>query len=225
MRSDFVRGTSASWGGHFVHCFDVRRAFVGMAPQEAMDQAKTPIELMRALPPPGLSADMVDDLEDRFDADQLRVLAEMRPTVGNTFPNTMLFAFPQVLPTGDLGAVVSWRVFVPRGPDKFEMFNWFLVERDASEKLRDQVRLSSTMQFGSSGMTECDDADTWPMQTQVAHGALGRQSKLRYQAVLGDNKPDDWPGPGQVYSGFVKDDMQWNWWLRYLDFMTGRPWG
>jgi hypothetical protein len=63
------------------------------------------------------------------------------------------------------------------------------------------------------------------MQTQVAHGALGRQSKLRYQAVLGDNKPDDWPGPGQVYSGFVKDDMQWNWWLRYLDFMTGRPWG
>ena len=74
------------------------------------------------------------------------------------------------------------------------------------------------------GFVEADDTDTWPMQSHAARGALGRQSKLRYQAITGENKPDDWPGPGQVYAGFPKDDTQWNFWLRYSEFMEGRPW-
>jgi hypothetical protein len=47
---------------------------------------------------------------------------------------------------------------------------------------------------------------------------------LRYQAITGENKPVDWPGPGQVYAGFPKDDTQWNFWLRYTEMMEGRPW-
>jgi hypothetical protein len=42
--------------------------------------------------------------------------------------------------------------------------------------------------------------------------------------VQGENKPADWPGPAQVYAGFPKDDTQWNFWERYLEFMEGRPW-
>jgi len=34
-------------------------------------------------------------------------------------------------------------------------------------------------------------------------------------------QPADWPGGGHVYDGFGKDDNQWNWWVRYFDYMNG----
>ena len=75
-----------------------------------------------------------------------------------------------------------------------------------------------------SGFVETDDSDTWPQMHQSSKGIMGRQQKLRYQALVGDNKPQDWPGGGHVYDGFTKDDNQWNWWLRWNEFMTGKPW-
>jgi hypothetical protein len=104
------------------------------------------------------------------------------------------------------------------------MFSWTLVERDASVQLRDSMNLMTAAVFGISGFVEVDDTNTWPMQTQAARGVLGRQQKLRYQAITGENKPADWPGPAHIYAGFPKDDGQWNFWLRYSEFMEGRAW-
>jgi hypothetical protein len=167
---------------------------------------------------------MVDGLESRFDAGQLRVLAEFPPQVGQLFPNVAALAMPFQFPDGTPSAFFSWRVWLPKGPDRFELFHWTLVERDAPAELRDSVNLMTAATFGVSGFVEADDTDTWPMQAQAARGAVGRGQKLRYQAITGENKPPDWPGPGQVYAGFPKDDTQWNFWLRYLEFMEGRPW-
>jgi hypothetical protein len=81
------------------------------------------------------------------------------------------------------------------------------------------------MAFGTGGMIESDDSDTWPSQTAAARGAMGKRQKLRYQALRGEtNRPEEWSGGGSVYSGIQKDDNQWAWWRRYRDFMTGRPW-
>lgn len=224
---DHLAGYAASAPqGHFMHCFDARTAFERIAwfMGGNLAEARTAGELLRALPPTGMSDDMIPDLEARFDPERLRMLSEWRPTVGNVFPNTMMFSFPQPIPDGRLGANISWRAFVPKGPDRFEMFNWFLVERDSSEELKDRVRLASTNNFGISGLTEVDDSDVWPLQSQSSKGALGRRQKLRYQAVGGEHRPDWWPGPGQVYGPWLKDDVQWKFWLRYLDYLTGRPW-
>ena len=38
--------------------------------------------------------------------------------------------------------------------------------------------------------------------------------------VLGGVNQGDWPGPGRVYSGFSKDDTQWDWWQAWLAMMT-----
>ena len=223
---DILAGYAAAANGHFMHCFDARVSFNRLAwiLGANLDDARTPGELLRAMPPSGMSDDMVPDLERRFDEGQLRVLAEYRPTVGFVFPNTMMFSFPQPLPDGRLGANISWRAFVPRGPDRFEMFSWFLVERDASEELKERVRLASINNFGASGLTENDDCDVWPLQSAASRGTMGRRQKLRYQAIGTEKRPDWWPGPGEVYGPWLKDDVQWKFWPRYLDFLSGQAW-
>ena len=210
----------------WMHCFDSRAAFARIMQFAGMDvsNAKTPLEVLSIFPPAGMSEDMVPDLAKRFSPEQLWMLAEYRPTVGFLWPNIMIFCFPQPLPDGRLGANISWRVFVPKGPEHFEVFSWFLIERDSSDELKDRVRRAGLNNFGISGLTESDDADVWPFQTEVSRGGIARNRKLRYQAVAGENRPEGWPGPGKVYSPFVRDDISWNFWLRYLEFMSGRPW-
>src|SRR3546814_11145022 len=73
----------------------------------------------------------------------------------------------------------------------------------------------SAYNMGSSGTIEQDDTDTWPHMTRNARGAMGKRQTLKYGALLGENKPDDWPGGGSVYAGFTKDANPWQWWLAY----------
>jgi phenylpropionate dioxygenase-like ring-hydroxylating dioxygenase large terminal subunit len=219
-----MAGAHASWEGHYVRCFDIREDHFVNALKGKDLAALSPMERLRLAPPAGMPAEMVDALPDRFDDKQLKVLAEFPPQVGQLFPNIAAIAMPFQMPDGTPSAFFSWRVWVPKGPDNFEMFSWTLVERDASVQLRDSMNLMTAAVFGISGFVEVDDTNTWPMQTQAARGVLGRQQKLRYQAITGENKPADWPGPAHIYAGFPKDDGQWNFWLRYSEFMEGRAW-
>jgi phenylpropionate dioxygenase-like ring-hydroxylating dioxygenase large terminal subunit len=217
-------GLSASHNAHFVRCFDIADGHYINALKGRRLEELSPLERLRAQPPPGMTAEMVDQMADRLDPDRLRVLAEAPPQVGSCFPNVGLFAMQFPMPDGSMSGFLSWRAWLPRGPETFELFHWSLVERDSPPELREQIRLMTQATFGSSGWIESDDTDTWPMQTKASLGAVGRKRKLRYQAVTGEAKPADWPGPGRVYPGFAKDDTQWNFWLEYLRFMNGRPW-
>jgi phenylpropionate dioxygenase-like ring-hydroxylating dioxygenase large terminal subunit len=217
-------GVSSSFNGHFVRCFDLgEEHFVNSLKGKNLTQM-SPIERMRLAPPPGMSVDMVEDLPQRFDEGQLEVLSMFTPTVGQLFPNVAVIAMPLQFPDGTPSAFFSWRVWLPKGPDHFELISWTLVERDAPKELVESMKLMTNTSFGISGFVETDDTDTWPLQSKSARGALGQQSKLRYQAIRGENKPAGWPGPGQIFAGFGKDDPQWNFWLRYTEFMEGRPW-
>jgi hypothetical protein len=70
-------------------------------------------------------------------------------------------------------------------------------------------------------LVEADDAEAWPAQQRSTRGVYGRPEKMRYPGLLGVTKKDGFTGPGLVYSGMSKDDTQWNWWLRYREFMLG----
>lgn len=212
-------GMNISANGHGLRCIDNREPFINVL-KDKIRPDMTPMERMAVVPPPGLTPEQVPALRQRFGEEQLRVLAEFPPQVGGLFPNCGIFSVPFPTPQG-LSAIISLHTFVPKGVDRFEFFNWYLVEKTASEEMRESMRRASTLAFGISGFVESDDADTWPQMTQVARGALGRRQKIRYQARTGeDTKPADWPGPGHVYAGFTKDDAQWNWWTRYFEIMT-----
>ena len=66
-----------------------------------------------------------------------------------------------------------------------------------------------------------EDLDGLHRPSESARGVMGKQETLKYQALLGENKPEGWVGGGYVYDGFTKDDTQWQWWLAYRDMMSG----
>jgi hypothetical protein len=60
--------------------------------------------------------------------------------------------------------------------------------------------------------------------TRLRNQGTGFSAEMRYPALLGTQPLDGFVGPGLVYAGMSKDDGQWNWWLRYRDFLSGTAW-
>lgn len=218
------KGVNISSNGHALRCVDMKANFQKMREMMSNPQLETPLDRLRTLPPAGMTPELVEQLPDRFSEEQLRVLSDTPPRVGGLFPNMGMFSLNFPAPDGRIAGVISWHAFVPRGPDRFEFFNWFLVEKDVPEEVKALCRRTANLSFGNTGYVESDDADTWPQITHASKGYMGGQQTMKYQALLGENRPEDWPGPGKVYAGFTKDDSQWNYWLRYQDFMCGKPW-
>jgi phenylpropionate dioxygenase-like ring-hydroxylating dioxygenase large terminal subunit len=218
-RPVFQGGLNVSANGHGLRCIDMRDTHI-LALKGKTSKEMSPLDRLAIAPPAGLSAEQVPALAKRFSPEQLRVLADFPPSVGGLFPNVGTFSM--LFPLGEvMSGFIAWHAFVPKGPNQFEFFNWFFAEKDASEEARALLRRTSTMTFGISGIIETDDADTWPQMTRSARGLMGSKQKIRYQAFQGESKPADWPGGGHVYDGFGKDDNQWNWWVRYFDYMNG----
>ncbi|MBA4084245.1 Rieske 2Fe-2S domain-containing protein [Janibacter terrae] len=226
-------GIDVSANGHGLRLID-RRKGKWKDNREAVLAAQTlpPFEKLKSIMlPPGMTPEMAEKLDKKLSEAQMKVLADYPPSVGGLFPNMGTFCFEFPTPMG-MAAIISWHAFVPRGPGKFEFINWFLVEKDAPEDFKDLMRRASTLGLGTTGFVETDDADTWPLMTESAEGFMGEQQKIRYGALCGEDQPLDgywdegeFPGGGHLYPGFTKDDAQWNWWLRYRDFMLGDPWG
>jgi phenylpropionate dioxygenase-like ring-hydroxylating dioxygenase large terminal subunit len=216
-------GVDVSANAHGFRCIDQRESY--WASLDDQDLGDRPLDRLMAVPPPGLTAEQVPALAERFTDEELRVLTEFRPEVGGMFPNIGAFAVNFPTPDGVVG-IISWHAFVPKGPERFEFYNWFLVERGTPPELRDAMAELAGLAFGISGFIETDDADTWPQMTASARGVMGRRQKIRYQALIGEKRPADWPDSlgGHVYEGFSKDDNQWQWWRRWAEFVAGDPW-
>src|SRR3546814_5604161 len=116
--------------------------------------------------------------------------------------------------------ISDWSSDVCSSDLKFEFYTWFFAEKGAPEDLKKRMMAVSAYNMGSSGTIEQDDTDTWPHMTRNARGAMGKRQKLKYGALPGENKPDDWPGGGSVFAGFTKDDNQWKWWLAICSATT-----
>jgi phenylpropionate dioxygenase-like ring-hydroxylating dioxygenase large terminal subunit len=199
--------------GHGLRAIDVR-SLAQSGRIDGLDETKFGTldawEFLQQTPPNGLPPELVPELEQNLTDGQLRAMASYAPFPGGMFPNV-----------GFLGA--NLRVHVPSGVDSFEMINFIFVEKDAKPEFKDMIRQRNLLQFGSSGITEQDDSESWPSIQKSATGYQGTQQVMRYQAFVGHNPPSDWEGGAYVYKGFSKDDSAWNWWLRYRDYFTGRP--
>ncbi len=204
--------------GHALRCIDLARKIrrlTGLDPDQLSVEEK-----LNALPPAGVTRDMVEQLQRNLTPEQLQVQTSMPPQVGGIFPN-VLFGFVYI-PQAD-GTVVgsmTMHAYVPKGPDKLEFVNWIFAEKDAPPELREKMLKQTIQLFGTSGMVEQDDSDTWPHMTLAAKGAMGRKMTLKYQAVYEKGAPEGWPGPGIVNEGFTKDDTQWHWWLHWRELMS-----
>jgi nitrite reductase/ring-hydroxylating ferredoxin subunit len=202
---------SANGGG--LRCTDLRKTFK----DDFVDADK-----LDEMPPIGLTPDLVPQLKNNLSEEQLTVLANYPPGVGQAFPSFEFLLVPGPLEDGRTGPFLALHTWVPRGPEHFEIWTWTLVEKAVPAEMKELALRASVRSFGSSGSIEVDDAEAWPSQTRSARGAMGRKVSFKYLAFHGHNPPDWWPGPGVVHDGFTRDDGQWGWWQRYFEFML-RP--
>jgi phenylpropionate dioxygenase-like ring-hydroxylating dioxygenase large terminal subunit len=203
--------------GHGLRCIPPENTFSAIMGGRL--DGLTPDERLKILPPPGITPNLLPQLRKHLSDEQVRLLAEAPPQAGGFFPN-ILWAFiyaPNA--EGEFVGALGLHSFVPRGPDHFEFYTWFFVEKDAPEDTKQKMLAMSIFYMGSSGTIEQDDSDTWPHMSSNAKGPQGRKQTLKYGALVGENKPQGWPGGGFVYEGFSKDDNQWQWWLAYRDYM------
>ena len=172
------------------------------------------------MPPPGITKDLLPQVRKNLSAEQLHVFAKAPPVVGGMFPNVNILFVYAPLRDGTLGSALVLHSINPKGVDKFEWVTFFFAEKDASPEVKQMMRAAAAQLTGTSGVIEQDDSDTWPHMSEASRGFIGRTETLKYQAILGETRPADWPSKAKVYSGFSKDDAQWNWWLAYHELMS-----
>jgi nitrite reductase/ring-hydroxylating ferredoxin subunit len=212
-------GVNVSANGHNARCIPVDMTFK-MAKNMSAKNLSTE-EKLNVLPPPGITPELVPQLYQHLSRKQIDLLVHAAPQVGGIFPNlNFLFVYaPQ--PDGEMLGAMAIHIIVPRGPDRSEFWTWMFAEKDCPQHIKDKMLRNGVQQVGTSGLIEQDDTDTWPHITLASRGARAkRDMTLKYQAILGENRPPDWPGGGKVFSGFSKDDTQWEWWLAYRAAMT-----
>jgi phenylpropionate dioxygenase-like ring-hydroxylating dioxygenase large terminal subunit len=220
--ADYSRG---SWAinvctkGHVLRCSANPKKFWG-----GETAGQTLSEQLRDLPPPGTTVDMLDQVVDHMTESQLKIMIDTPPVVGQIFPNFFVWNSHGKAADGTISSITRFHTTVPRGPDTLELLSWALVERDAPQEVKDIAKRTSVLMTGISGFIEQDDAETWPAMTRAAQGVIARTQTLKYIAVLGEHRPDDWGGGGSVFEGFSKDDAQWSWWVRYREFMNDTAW-
>ncbi|RAQ94167.1 aromatic ring-hydroxylating dioxygenase subunit alpha [Thermogemmatispora tikiterensis] len=136
------------------------------------------------------------------------------------FPNLSFLNAPGIMPGTPPVAYFTIRVWRPLGPDRMEIWSWYLVERDAPEEWKEASYRAYVLQFGTSGTLEQDDTENWSSITKVAKGQLARTIPLNYRMGLDHLQPlTDWPGPGQAYPVDYTEYAQRHFWTTYFEWM------
>ena len=137
-----------------------------------------------------------------LDPHQQYYLSKMISGVQTQFPNMSWVQAPISL--GDNQPPVMFlalRVWNPRGPELTEIYDWFLVEKEAPQEYKDAVLKAGLRTFSLGGTFDQDDAEAWAGISRGIHGEIGRSRPMNFQATLAfrDKQVTDFPGPGRVY--------------------------
>ena len=212
-------GINVSANGHNLRCIPVEMTFAMARDMKATEMSLA--EQLAKLPPPGITQNLVPQLTKHLSDKQIELLVKAAPQVGGMFPNIQLAFVYAPQPDGEMLGGLGMHIIVPKGPGRSEFWTWLFAEKDCPEDIKEKMLRSSIQQLGTSGLIEMDDSDVYPHMTLAANGYKGRKDMtLKYQAILGENKPEGWPGGGKVFAGFSKDDTQWEWWEAYYAAMN-----
>jgi nitrite reductase/ring-hydroxylating ferredoxin subunit len=194
--------------GHTLRCLDMEPVLASTGAAAASRE-----DLLQQLPPPGMNAELAGQLHEVLGADQVEALAKTPPVVGQMFPSLAWVNMSLPNAASEMaGGVITFRTWLPRGPERMELMTWVLVEKDAPEELRQATARSTIQTFSDSGIFEQDDSEAWSAVQRSVRGVMGRRRRLTYQATLGE--PTEERG-GLHWRGLGRDDIQWLFWQRY----------
>ncbi len=143
--------------------------------------------------------------ERNLTPEQADILSRTTVFVGGVYPN-LSFVSPIHGTEGHLHNYLNFRVWRPLGPDKVEVWCWFMIDKAAPEDYKQEAYKGYIGSFGTSGTLEQDDTEIWARVVQASKGLMVRDKELSYNNVsnylmgFGHVDPDpSFPGPGVAY--------------------------
>jgi len=160
--------------------------------------------------PPGLNAELFEQVARNLEPDQAELLRTgLGPGAHMVFPNFAALYIPQPALDGSLSASLTFRTFNPRGVDLVEITSWTLAERDAPAEMKQAIQRTTAQNLGAGGVIEQDDSEMWVSIQQNLRGAAARHEFLDYSSSKVGTDKQGW-----------SDDRQWDFWQRWLGYMT-----
>lgn len=174
----------------------------------------------------GFNPELVELYKKHLSPEQAAFRARLIIAVQTTFPN---FSFAEGAASFNLAAeppvnFLVARVWQPLAADRTQVWNWFLVEKEATDEWREKVKLTGVRTFTAGGIFDQDDSEAWAC---IARGVAGEQSRkipLSFQASLAfrDNIIEDFPGPGTAYTSSFSEVGEFDLLREWKKYMTGK---
>lgn len=119
---------------------------------------------------------------------------------------------------------LNWfRVYHPKGPGKFEMWTWAMVDKEMSDELKQVILDNVSRTFGPAGMFDNDDGDNLQAATEQSRGWRSRQMDLyTNMAIGGEHSREEMPGV--ISEGLVCEQNQRYVYRRWLEMMKADSW-
>ncbi len=116
------------------------------------------------------------------------------------------------------------RVWHPKGPNRFQIWSFTVVEKDAPEEVRRAQQVSSGFTEGAAGVVETDDGENWGLIGAILEeGHQARKAAFNYEMGLGRARRDA-EFPGDYGDSFFGEGGQRAFYRRWLEFMTSETW-
>ena len=115
----------------------------------------------------------------------------------------------------------SMFVWHPHGPTTMEVWRFYLVDRDAPDRVKDFLRHYYMRYSGPGGMTEQDDMENWNYATAASSGTIARRYPYNYQQSLHAAAAD---GPGIMRTQQINEQNSRDFYRRIVDYINGRDW-
>ncbi len=143
--------------------------------------------------------------EKNLTPEQLDIQSRVTVFVGGMYPN-LSFVSPIHGTEGQLHNYLNFRLWRPIGPDKVEVWCWFMIDKAAPEEYKEAAYRGYLGSFGPTGTLEVDDTENWARIVEVSSGLMARDKELNYNNInnylmgLDRVEPDpNFPGPGKAY--------------------------
>jgi dibenzofuran dioxygenase alpha subunit len=133
--------------------------------------------------------------------------------VGNIFPNFALNNFSAFQPVG----IYLW---LPKGPDRSEVWQWCAVDRAAPKVIKEIARTGFTRLQSAAGFFGQDDSDNFEQVTEATRGVIGQRCWFNYQmGSCRDKEPGMDSYPGRIGPGMTEQNQR-NFYAYWSELMS-----
>ncbi len=131
-----------------------------------------------------------------------------------------------VFPNMAYNSASRWQItsWVPRAPNKTEVWKWYFVPKQAPQRVKDVLRHYLLRYGGPSGMVEQDDIENWASAQVGAESAAARRLPMNYMLHMGQAQwawPEPWLGEGAYVDEGVSEHAQRVFYQRWAEMMNG----